>query len=63
MIILDKLLIFVFIFCCLVTVKEIFNFVKGVINGKYEISSKRLIILGVSLSFILTVLITGFTLL
>lgn len=63
MIILDKLLIFVFIFCCLVTVKEIFNFVKGVINGKYEISTKRLIILGVSLSFILTVLITGFTLL
>jgi hypothetical protein len=63
MVILDKLLIFVFIFCCLVTVKEIFNFVKGVINGKYEISTKRLIILGVSLSFILTVLITGFTLL
>lgn len=63
MLILDKLLIFVFIFCCLVTVKEIFNFVKGVINGKYEISTKRLIILGVSLSFILTVLITGFTLL
>lgn len=63
MAILNKLLIFVFIFCCLITIKEIFNFVKGVINGKYEISTKRLIILGVSISFILTVLITGFTLL
>ena len=63
MVILNKLLIFAFIFCCLIVVKEIFNFVKGVIKGEYEISTKRLTILGVSISFILTVLITGFTLL
>lgn len=63
MVILDKLLIFVFIFCCLITIKEIFMFVKGIFNGKYEISTKRLLVLGVSLSFIITVLITGFTLL
>ena len=63
MIILDKILIFVFIFCCLIVIKEIFNFVKGIINAKYEIPDKRLIILGVSLSYIITILITGFTLL
>ena len=63
MVILDKLLIFLFVFCCLIIVKEIFSFVKGVIKGEYEISAKRLTILGVSLSYIITVLITGFTLL
>lgn len=63
MVILDKLLIFAFVFCCLIVVKEIFSFVKGVVRGQYEISNKRLTILGISLSFIITVLITGFTLL
>ena len=63
MIILDKILIFVFIFCCLIVLKETFNFVKGIINAKYEISNKRTLILGLSLSYIITILITGFTLL
>ena len=63
MVILDKLLLFVFIFCCLIVIKEIYDFVIGVIKGEYEITTKRLIILGVSLSYIITVLITGFTLL
>ena len=63
MVILDKLLLFVFIFCCLIVIKEIYDFVIGVIKGEYEITTKRLIILGISLSYIITVLITGFTLL
>lgn len=63
MVILDKLLLFVFIFCCLLVIREIYNFVVGIIKGEYEISTKRLTILGVSLSYIITVLITGFTLL
>jgi len=63
MVILDKLLLFVFIFCCLIVIKEIYDFVIGVIKGEYEITTKRLIIFGLSLSYIITVLITGFTLL
>ena len=63
MIILNKLFLFVFIFCCLLTVKEIFLLVRGIIKGEYEISKKRQLILGLSVSFIITVLITGFTLL
>lgn len=63
MIILDKLVLFAFVFCCLIVLKELFGFVKGVVRGAYEISNKRLTILGVSLSYIITVLITGFTLL
>ncbi len=63
MVILDKLLLFVFIFCCLIVIKEIYDFIIGVIKGQYEITTKRLIIFGLSLSYIITVLITGFTLL
>lgn len=63
MIILDKLLLFVFIFCCLIVIKELYNFFVGIIKGEYEIPKKRLTILGISLSYIITVLITGFTLL
>ena len=63
MVILDKLLLFVFIFCCLIVIKEIYDFIIGVIKGQYEITRKRLIIFGLSLSYIITVLITGFTLL
>lgn len=63
MVILDKLLLFVFIFCCLIVIKEIYDFIIGVIKGEYEITTKRLIIFGLSLSYIITVLITGFTLL
>lgn len=63
MVILDKILLFVFIFCCLIVLKETFNFVKGIINAKYEISNKRTLIFGLSLSYIITILITGFTLL
>ena len=43
MVILDKLLLFVFIFCCLIVIKEIYDFVIGVIKGEYEITTKRLI--------------------
>lgn len=63
MVILDKLLLFVFIFCCLIVIKEVYDFIIGVIKGEYEITTKRLIIFGLSLSYIITVLITGFTLL
>lgn len=63
MVILDKLLLFVFIFCCLIVIKEVYDFVIGVIKGEYEITTTRLFIFGLSLSYIITVLITGFTLL
>lgn len=63
MVILDKLLLFVFIFCCLIVIKEVYDFVIGVIKGEYEITTTRLLIFGLSLSYIITVLITGFTLL
>lgn len=63
MAILNKLLLFLFIFCCLVVIREIYAFVIGIISGRYDISNKRLIILGISISYIITILITGFTLL
>ena len=63
MVLLDKLYLLIFIFCCLVVVKELFVFVTGIIKGQYELPKKRMIILGLSVSFIIMVLITGFTLL
>lgn len=63
MVILNKLYLFAFIFCCLIVVKEIFYFVTGIIKGEYELPKNRMLILGLCVAFIITVLITGFTLL
>ena len=58
----SKILVFLFIFSILNVIREGFKFYVGVKNEDYETTPLRRIGLGVSISYILTILITGFTL-
>lgn len=56
----NKILLFTFIFCCLYVLKEAFLFIKALFtDGKYDITKVRLLGLSGSISWIITLLITG----
>lgn len=54
--------VFIFIFCCLNVIKNVFTFAKVLWTqqGKYDSSTTSQICLGMSLSYILTLIIIGF---
>lgn len=57
---LNKILLFTFIFCCLYVLRETFLFIKALLtDGKYNITNTRLLGLSGSISWIITLLITG----
>lgn len=60
-----KIMVFVLIFCILIVFREIGKFVIEFLkeNGHYQPGTRRLIILGVAISYILTIIFTGFKLL
>lgn len=59
-----KILLFVLIFASAYLVKEIFNFIKAIRFYKegdtYKVSTLRWIFIGLSISYILTIIISGF---
>lgn len=58
--VINKLLIFALMFAILIVSKEIFLFIMAFVkNQKFEISTKREILFGTSLSYILTIIFTG----
>ena len=64
MFLVKKLMIFVLVFSVLVVIREIWNFIVAVIEGgKYEPSAKRLLWLGLAISYIFTIIFTGFSVL
>lgn len=54
-----KILLFVLIFCILNVVREVFKFVQAVREEKPNMTGGRLLGLGLSLSYIITIIITG----
>lgn len=59
-----KILLFVLIFASAYLLKEIFDFVRAIRFYKdgdtYKVSTLRWIFIGVSIAYILTIIITGF---
>lgn len=59
-----KILMFLLIFAAAFLVKEIYQFIRALINYKegdvYEITTLRLFFIGISFAYILTIIITGF---
>ena len=56
-----KILVFILIFAILNVLREGIMFAKALITGKKNITSWRLAGLGLSLAYIITIIITGFT--
>jgi hypothetical protein len=53
--------IFVFIFCILVIIKNIYNLISAIsLREKFESTKYQIVIFGLSLSYIITALIMGF---
>lgn len=54
--------VFIFIFCCLNIIKNVFTFAKVLWTqqGKYDSSTLSQICLGMSISYVLTLIIMGF---
>lgn len=58
---LTKLFIFIFIFAFLIVIREIWAFIKALyLNVKDVIPTNRLIALGLSIAYIITIICTGF---
>lgn len=68
MLIATKILLFILVFAILIVLKEGINFflvMRDVLKGedrKLEMSNKRLIVLGCAISYIFTIIFTGFKL-
>lgn len=58
---LTKIFVFFFIFSILNLIREGIKFYAGIKNGEYETTTWRRIGVGASISYIITLLITGFT--
>lgn len=54
--------IFIFVFALLIVIRDAYNFLKvlKLKEGKYDASEKNLILLGSSISYIITMLVIGF---
>jgi hypothetical protein len=60
---LNNVIIFTFIFSCLYTLRHLFFFGYSIKDGvKYNIKQKEILYLGLCLSFITTLIISGFKL-
>ena len=58
-----KIMVFLLILSILAVVREVFNFlVSWVSNGHYEPEKKRVLIFALALSYIFTIIFTGFKL-
>jgi hypothetical protein len=66
--ILNKLLLILFFMSCLTTIRHGYYFIQALLTSteeqpiKYRVSSTALILLGISISYIITVIVTGITL-
>lgn len=65
MFIVKKIMVFVLIFAILFVIREVFDFIVQLSkeNGKYTPTTARLVSLGLAISYILTIIFTGFRLL
>ncbi len=64
MLIATKFLVFFLVFAILIVVKEVLSFVGSFMTDrKFEITTTRQILFGMSLSYIFTIIFTGFKLL
>lgn len=58
-----KLLVFLLVFAILIVVKEIFLFAAAFKRGEHiDMTITRQVILGISISYIMTIICTGFSL-
>lgn len=55
-----KILLFILIFACLFLIREGFMFYKALNEGKKNITNWRLVGVGLSIAYIMTITITGF---
>lgn len=55
-----KILLFLFILSCINTLREIFLFWLAYRSEKPNMTQRRLVLVGISVAYILTILITGF---
>jgi len=63
MVIATKILFFFLVFAILNVIREAFSFLMAFLtDSKYGITTRRLFLLGVSLSYIFTIIFTGFSL-
>lgn len=64
MYIVTKLLVFLLVFAILIVIREVLNFLLVMLSEdksiKFNLTKKRLIILGVAISYIFTIIFTGF---
>lgn len=67
MYLITKLMVFVLIFAILIVIREAFNFGLALFSNdaqsKYKPGTGRLILLGIALSYIFTIIFTGFRIL
>ena len=62
--IVEKIMVFVFVFSALVVLRELGDFIVSFVsNTKYQPSKGRLIGLGCAISYIFTIIFTGFEIL
>lgn len=59
-----KIAVFLFVFAILFLIKELFLLLRAIFvrADNYKITTLRLIMVGVALSYVLTIMFTGFTL-
>ena len=63
MVIATKILVFFLVFAILNVIREAFSFFMAFLtDSKYGFTTRRLFLLGVSLSYIFTIIFTGFSL-
>lgn len=55
-----KILVFAFVLAILFLLSEVLRFVRGLNTGEYSMTSKKLLWIGLAISYVLTLLITGF---
>lgn len=62
MLIINKLMVFFLVFSVLIVIREFFSFLFEMIkpNGRYNPSTKRKVIVASAISYIFTIIFTGF---
>ena len=58
--IVTKILLFILCFASVYLLYEIFSFVRYLFSGVYEMTTNRLIYIGLAIAYVLTIIITGF---
>ena len=61
--IIKKIMVFLLVFCILVVIRELFSAIRKFINSDFSSMPKsRLVSLGLAISYIMTIILTGFSL-